>query len=141
MSCYQRHAHARVSDDLRTSLRAAGGRLGRALAERWPSVGRLAGGLTGCCATVDALISMMNAVKDAARARGRDADRPQFVMRCIVTRTDRPVEDANRPVAVGSWDQIRDDAPRLADTGVDETFFDVAFQPDVADLKSYLSSS
>ncbi len=34
----------------------------------------------------------------------------QFVMRCIVTRTDQPVEDANRPVAVGSWDQIRDDA-------------------------------
>ena len=84
---------------------------------------------------------MMNAVKDAARARGRDADRLQFVMRCIVTRTDRPVEDANRPVAVGRWDQIRDDAPRLADAGVDETFFDVASQPDVDDLKSYLSSS
>jgi len=84
---------------------------------------------------------MMNAVKDAACARGCDADRLQFVMRCIVTPTDRPVEDANRPVAVGSWDQIRDDAPRLADAGVDETFFDVASQPDVDDLKSYLSSS
>jgi hypothetical protein len=60
-------------------------------------------------------------------------------MRCIVTRTDQPVEDANRPVAVGSWDQIRDDARKLADVGVDEAFFDVAFQPDVDDLKSYLS--
>ncbi len=101
--------------------------------------GRLADGFTGCCAPVDALISMMTAVKDAARARGRDADGLQFVMRCIVTRTDQPVEDANRPVAVGSWDQIRDDARKLADVGVDEAFFDVAFQPDVDDLKSYLS--
>ena len=82
---------------------------------------------------------MMNAVKDAACLRGCDADRLQFVMRCIVTRTDQPVEDANRPVAVGRWDQIRDGAPRLANAGVDETFFNVAFQPDVNDLKSYLS--
>src|SRR6266516_4011259 len=101
--------------------------------------GRLADGFTGCCAPVDALISMMNAVKDAARARGRDSDGLQFVMRCLVTRTDQHVEDVNRPVAVGSWDQIRDDALKLADAGVTETFFDVAFQPDVDDLKSYLS--
>ena len=39
---------------------------------------------------------------------------------------------------MGNWDQIRADTRRLADAGVDETFFDVAFQPDVDDLKSYL---
>jgi probable F420-dependent oxidoreductase len=100
--------------------------------------GRLADGFTGCCAPVDALISMMNAVKVAARERGRDVDKLQFVMRCIVTRTDQPVTDANRPVAVGSWDQIREDARKLAEAGVDEAFFDVAFQPDVDDLSSYL---
>jgi hypothetical protein len=59
-------------------------------------------------------------------------------MRCLVTRTDQPVEGAGRPVAVGSWDQIRDDAVKLADAGVDETFFDVSFQPEVKDLDSYL---
>jgi len=41
-----------------------------------------------------------------------------------------------------SWkrglDQIRADAQKLADAGVDESFFDVSFQPDVNDLKSYL---
>jgi len=100
--------------------------------------GRLADGFTGCCAPVDALISMMNAVKTAAQERGRDVDTLQFVMRCIVTRTDQPVEGPNRPVAVGNWDQIRADARKLADAGVDEAFFDVAFQPDVDDLKSYL---
>ena len=46
---------------------------------------------------------------------------------------------APRIVAVGSWDQIRDDTRKLAEAGVTETFFDVAFQPDVDDLKSYLS--
>jgi alkanesulfonate monooxygenase SsuD/methylene tetrahydromethanopterin reductase-like flavin-dependent oxidoreductase (luciferase family) len=100
--------------------------------------GRLADGFTGCCAPVDALISMMNSVKEAARARGRDVDALQFVMRCLVTRTDQPVQDANRPVAVGSWDQIRADTQKLADAGVDEAFFDVSFQPDVHDFKSYL---
>jgi probable F420-dependent oxidoreductase len=101
--------------------------------------GRLADGFTGCCAPVDALISMMNAVKQAATERGRDVDALQFVMRCLVTRTDQPIEGPNRAVAVGNWDQIRADTQKLADAGVDESFFDVAFQPDVDDLKSYLS--
>jgi alkanesulfonate monooxygenase SsuD/methylene tetrahydromethanopterin reductase-like flavin-dependent oxidoreductase (luciferase family) len=100
--------------------------------------GRLADGFTGCCAPVDALISMMAAVKQAARDRGRAADSLQFVMRCLVTRTDSPVDDPGRPVAVGTWDQIRADTQKLADAGVTETFFDVAFQPDVTDLTSYL---
>src|SRR5437879_3024285 len=101
--------------------------------------GRLADGFTGCCAPVDALISMMNAVKDAARARGRDASSLQVVMRCLVTRTDQPVPDEGRAVAVGTWDQIRADVLRMAEAGVDEAFFDVSFQPDVKDFASYLA--
>jgi probable F420-dependent oxidoreductase len=100
--------------------------------------GRLADGFTGCCAPVEALISMMGAVKEAAEARGRDASTLQFVMRCLVTRTDERVEEPNRPVAVGTWDQIREDARRMAEAGVDEAFFDVAFQPDLDDFKSYV---
>jgi probable F420-dependent oxidoreductase len=100
--------------------------------------GRLADGFTGCCAPVEALISMMEAVKEAAQKRGRDAGSLQFVMRCLVTRTDQPVEGEGRAVAVGTWDQIRSDVRRMAEAGVDEAFFDVAFQPDVTDLKSYL---
>src|SRR5579884_1309878 len=95
--------------------------------------GRLADGFTGCCAPVDALISMMHAVKQAASERGRDVDTLQFVMRCLVTRTDQPVEDPNRPVAVGSWEQIREDVIKMRDAGVDEVFFDLAFQPDNTD--------
>jgi alkanesulfonate monooxygenase SsuD/methylene tetrahydromethanopterin reductase-like flavin-dependent oxidoreductase (luciferase family) len=99
--------------------------------------GRLADGFTGCCAPVDALISMMNTVKEAARARGRDLGALQFVMRCLVTRTDEPVEGPNRPVAVGTWEQISADVWKMAEAGVDEAFFDVAFQPDVHDTSSY----
>ena len=59
-------------------------------------------------------------------------------MRCLVTRTDQPVEEEGRSVTVGSWDQIRSDVRRMAEAGVDEAFFDVAFQPDVHDFKSYM---
>ena len=91
---------------------------------------RLADGFTGCCASADALISMMNAVKEAAEKRGRDVSRMPTVMRCLVTRTESRVEDPNRAVTVGDWDQIRDDVLKLRDAGVDEVFFDVAFQKD-----------
>src|SRR5438270_9938816 len=100
--------------------------------------GRLADGFTGCCAPVDVLISSMNVVKEAARARGRDVEALQFVMRCIVTHTQQPIEGPNRVVATGSWDQIRDDVRKMSEAGVDEAFFDVSFQPGVKDLSSYL---
>lgn len=103
--------------------------------------GRLADGFTGCCAPVDALISMMKQVRETARQRGRDPEAMPMVMRCLVTRTDTRVDDGARPVAVGTWDQIRDDVLRLRDAGVDEVFFDVAFQRDAqtqADVMRYL---
>ena len=100
--------------------------------------GRLADGFTGCCAPVDALLGMMNTVKQAARQRGRDPEALQFVMRCLVTRTDQPVDSPARPVTVGSWDQIQDDVRKMAEAGVDEVFFDVAFQPDVEDFSAYM---
>lgn len=100
--------------------------------------GRLADGFTGCCAPADALISMMRAVQDAATARGRDATELTMVMRCLVTRTDTPVDGPDRPVAVGTWDQIQEDVRKLEAAGVDEVFFDVAFQPDGQTQRSLL---
>jgi alkanesulfonate monooxygenase SsuD/methylene tetrahydromethanopterin reductase-like flavin-dependent oxidoreductase (luciferase family) len=92
--------------------------------------GRLGDGFTGCCAPVDALISMMKEVYRAAAERGRDVGALQTVMRCLVTRTDQRVDDAGRPVAVGTWEQIEEDVRKMQDAGVDEIFFDVAFQKD-----------
>ena len=92
--------------------------------------GRLADGFTGCCAPVDALISMMQHVKKAAAERGRDPDRLISVMRCLVNRTDERLDDATRAVTHGTWDQIAGDVRKMADAGVDEIFFDVAFQKD-----------
>ncbi len=92
--------------------------------------GRLADGFTGCCAPVDALISMMRQVKKAAAERGRDPDQLVSVMRCLVNRTDERLDDATRAVTHGTWDQIAGDVRKMADAGVDEIFFDVAFQKD-----------
>ena len=92
--------------------------------------GRLADGFTGCCAPVDALLSMMRHVKNAAVDRGRDPDQLVSVMRCLVNRTHERLDDATRAVTHGTWDQIADDVRKMADAGVDEIFFDVAFQKD-----------
>lgn len=92
--------------------------------------GRLADGFTGCCAPVDALISMMRAVKDAAAERGRDPAELTTVMRCLVNRTEERLDDATRAVAHGTWEQIAGDVRKMDDAGVDEIFFDVAFQKD-----------
>ena len=100
--------------------------------------GRLADGFTGCCAPVDFLISSMNAVRETARAHGRDVAGLQFVMRCLVTHTAAPIDGPGRAVATGSWDQIRDDVRKMREAGVDEAFFDVSFQPGVSDLGSYM---
>jgi len=92
--------------------------------------GRLADGFTGCCAPVDALISMMKGVYKAAEERGRDTSKLQTVMRCLVERTDQPLDDATRAVTCGTWEQIEMDLRKMEDAGVDEAFFDVAFQKD-----------
>jgi probable F420-dependent oxidoreductase len=92
--------------------------------------GRLADGFTGCCAPVDYLISMMREVKKAAVASGRDPQKLITVMRCLVNRTEERLDDATRAVTHGTWEQIAEDMRKMDDAGVDEIFFDVAFQKD-----------
>ena len=101
--------------------------------------GRLADGFTGCCAPVDALISMMNEVKRAAKERGRDPDKLVTVMRCLVNRTDQRLDDATRAVTHGTWEQITEDVRKMEDAGVGEAFFDVAFQKDAQSRDGLLS--
>jgi probable F420-dependent oxidoreductase len=92
--------------------------------------GRLADGFTGCCAPVDALLSMRNAVMQSAEERGRDSSKLETVMRCLVERTEDPLDDATRLVTCGTWEQIAADVRKMEEAGVDEVFFDVAFQKD-----------
>jgi probable F420-dependent oxidoreductase len=92
--------------------------------------GRLADGFTGCCAPVDALISMMREVKKAAQERGRDPEKLLTVMRCLVHRSDERLDDATRAVTHGTWEQIAADIHKMEAAGVSEAFFDVAFQKD-----------
>ena len=92
--------------------------------------GRLADGFTGCCAPVDALLSMMREVKKAAKERGRDPEKLLTVMRCLVNRTEQKLDNSTRAVTHGTWDQIAEDVRKMEEAGVDEIFFDVAFQKD-----------
>jgi len=92
--------------------------------------GRIADGFTACCAPVDFILQMRQAVQDAATEAGRDGASLPTVVRCLVHRTDEPIHDDGRPVAHGTWDQIHEDCVRLAEAGVEVTFFDVNFVTD-----------
>jgi probable F420-dependent oxidoreductase len=93
--------------------------------------GKLADGFTACCAPVGAILDMREAVRNAATEAGRDGDSLPTVVCCLVHRTEEPLPDEGRPVAHGTWDQIHEDVVRLAEAGVEVTFFDVNFVTDV----------
>jgi probable F420-dependent oxidoreductase len=93
--------------------------------------GKLADGFTACCAPVGAILDMREAVRNAATEAGRDGDSLPTVVGCLVHRTEEPLPDEGRPVAHGTWDQIHEDVVRLAEAGVEVTFFDVNFVTDV----------
>jgi probable F420-dependent oxidoreductase len=100
--------------------------------------GRIADGFTGCCAPVDAILQMREAVRNAATEAGRDGESLPTVVRCLVHRTDEPLPDEGRPVAHGTWDQIHEDCVRLDEAGVEVTFFDVNFVSDVDGTEALL---
>jgi probable F420-dependent oxidoreductase len=100
--------------------------------------GKLADGFTACCAPVDAILDMREAVRNAATEAGRDGASLPTVVRCLVHRTDEPIDDVGRPVAHGTWDQIHEDVVRLDEAGVEVTFFDVNFVTDVDGTEALL---
>jgi probable F420-dependent oxidoreductase len=100
--------------------------------------GRIADGFTACCAPVDAILAMRQAVQEAATEAGRDGASLPTVVRCLVHRTDEPLPDDGRPVAHGTWEQIHGDVVRLDEAGVEVTFFDVNFVEDVDGTKALL---
>jgi probable F420-dependent oxidoreductase len=100
--------------------------------------GRMADGFTACCAPVDAILQMREAVQSAATEAGRDGASLPTVVRCLVHRTGEPLPDEGRPVAHGTWEQIHEDVMRLDEAGVEVTFFDVNFVTDVDGIDAML---
>jgi len=101
--------------------------------------GRLADGFNGCCASVDAILAMRDAFMESASAAGRDTDALPTVVRCLVNRTDEPIDDPNRPVSHGTWEQIHEDVVRLDEAGVEVAFFDVCYQDDNDSTEALMS--
>jgi alkanesulfonate monooxygenase SsuD/methylene tetrahydromethanopterin reductase-like flavin-dependent oxidoreductase (luciferase family) len=71
------------------------------------------------------------AIKDAASAAGRDADRLRFIVRAVIKLTEAPDERPDRRPLHGSIAQVRADLRELADQGVTEAFLDLNFDPTI----------
>lgn len=69
-------------------------------------------------------------MRGAARDAGRDPDQLRFIIRGVLTLTDRPAGADRRPLH-GDADQIRQDFDQLAADGVTELFIDLNFDPEV----------
>lgn len=69
-------------------------------------------------------------MRGAARDAGRDPDQLRFIIRGVLTLTDRPAPADRRPLH-GDAAQIREDFDQLAADGVTELFIDLNFDPEV----------
>ena len=69
-------------------------------------------------------------IRGAARDAGRDPDRLRFVVRGVLSLTDRPAGAERRPLH-GDAGQIRSDLEQLAEAGITELFIDPNFDPEV----------
>lgn len=73
----------------------------------------------------DVLGSMWAAVRDMAAGHGRDPDDLQLIVRANVHHTDRPIPGDDRPVFVGSLDQIAADLVATEELGAHELVLDL----------------
>jgi probable F420-dependent oxidoreductase len=89
-------------------------------------VGRLADGwISSSRADPETIDLPVNAVKDAARAAGRDPEALEFVVRGVVRTGPR-----TGPLT-GTLDEIAADLPAIAAKGVTELFVDLNFDPSI----------
>ncbi len=95
-------------------------RVGR-IADGWISISRH--DLRGIGADLELM-------RGAARGAGRDPERLRFIIRGVLSLTDRPAGADRRPLQ-GDAGQIREDFDRLAAQGVTELFIDLNFDPQV----------
>lgn len=97
----------------------------------------LGDGYTGGNIPLADLTTVVDRVKSAARAAGRDPTRFPIVCRGSFRLTPEPL-GAGRRALWGSADELREDIRRYAEAGVTELFLDPNFQPGGAELASVL---
>jgi probable F420-dependent oxidoreductase len=74
--------------------------------------------------------TVIQTIRDAATATGRDPAQMRFIVRGVVRLNDAPEAEARTPLH-GSKEQIRHDLDALAEAGVTEVFLDLNFDREV----------
>jgi probable F420-dependent oxidoreductase len=78
------------------------------------------------------VVPLVEELRAAAAAAGRDPASFRIVCRGAVRLLDEPLSGGDRRPLWGSLDQIKDDVARYRDAGLDELFFELNFDPTVA---------
>ena len=78
------------------------------------------------------VVPLVDELRAAASAAGRDPGALRIVCRGSVRLFDEPRPDEDRRPLWGSLDQIRADVARYRDAGLDELFFELNFDPAIA---------
>lgn len=86
---------------------------------------------------VGAMTQMWGAIRQMAEAAGRDPGKLKMIVRGNLYLTDKS-KGEDRPIFVGSPDQIREDIAACEKVGADEVFLEFCFTPGGQDLSNWL---
>jgi probable F420-dependent oxidoreductase len=100
--------------------------------------GRLANGWNPTLLPPEAMQQMIGAMREAARAAGRDPASLEVVVRANLHETPRAL-GADRAPFAGSMEQIQEDAARVKALGVTELFFDPTLEAEPPGAEAYLA--
>jgi len=105
----------------------------------------LADGYLGGNVPLARLVPLVEELRAAAAAAGREPGSFRIVCRGAVRLLDEPFEGDDRRPLWGSLDQIRADVARYRDAGLDELFFELNFDPTIgsvhADAKASMATA
>ncbi len=105
----------------------------------------LGDGYVGGNVPLDRIVPLVEELRSAASAAGRDPAAFRIVCRGAVRLLDQPLPGDDRRPLWGSLDQIRADVARYRDAGLDELFFELNFDPTIgsrgADPKAAMATA
>jgi probable F420-dependent oxidoreductase len=87
----------------------------------------LANGWNPVAIPVEGMKQMFASIQQMAREAGRDPSKLAMVVRANLHVTEKPL-GGDRPVFVGSFEQIKEDVTRSREIGAHEVIFDVTFE-------------
>jgi probable F420-dependent oxidoreductase len=99
-------------------------------------VATMADGWNPAGVPIEGMAQMFAAMKQMAKEAGRDPSKLKMIVRANLYITEKPVEK-DRPVFVGTREQIREDIAASERIGADELFLEVGFTPGGQSLRNW----